>query len=321
MSYQTNQQSPPPCQSGDDSLKSIRKFYCEKRTEAEGTANAADTTWRGFEEARQFKICLWSRSKVARNFYRSIDYYAALPTAAETERMGKDLDDFIKKSDELSKALKDIAKGVKNIKDKAAELKGAACTLGSCLKEFTNNDQYEVLSQRIPGFGDTVRNDLIKRVTTDDPDAVTAVQLADDAFKVSVEVVGLQAFSNVDSLKPLGAGLLDRAKSFKADVDANVKARADEATKNMEDLLKHVKETTIKKVDKRRAAAALEGTLSTLDFVCDPDCNCPCEDCDGAAPKNACVKCLCEKAKSNLCGTEPEPERTYRVKQPGDYDT
>lgn len=287
------------CEKSSDILLDYKKTLKNEKTEKQGTAEASCKTKDGHRNARNSKVCVLLKSEEASRFYRNLDLYAAIDATCTIESVQKNVDDQIKKSDELSKALAEASKMIKGIKDKAAELKAKACDLDTQLKDDCNKEQLRILNCNFhkhcgykEGYTEddaflTTANSLIKK-------AEIVNKQASRTFNASAEIAGIQTFSNVKSLKDMSKSLVDTIKAFKTDVDTNVKDRAVDVTKAQEDLAKTIKELATKTLEEHKATSTYEGIAFTLDFVCNDDRCCDVPSLDDKS--NLCkgfVNCFC----------------------------
>ena len=102
--------------------------------------------------------------------------------------------------------------------------------------------------------------------------------------------------------------IADAVKAFKTDVDANVKDRSAEESKDREELAKAVKELTVKKLEQNKATTCFEGIAFTIDFLCGDD---PC-NIEGNIPDicDDVMACFCEGSSSK---TPDTGKSTYNV--------
>jgi hypothetical protein len=96
----------------------------------------------------------------------------------------------------------------------------------------------------------------------------------DSIFKSSSDVVGIQLFSNVDTLEPLQKSLEEYSKEFKKQLTEVVKLRETDMKKIQEDVVKSVQEITKAAMDRNNARSDFEGYYDATEFLCCPDCGC-----------------------------------------------
>lgn len=295
----------PGCETTKDILLECKKAMQNEKKEKQGTAEASCKTKEGQQLTRTSKVCILLKSEEASRFYRNLDLYAAIDATCTIEAVQKNVDDQIKKSDELSKALAEASKMIKVIKDKAAELKAKACDLDTQLNDDCNKEQLRILNCNFykrcgyqEGF---TEDDAFKKMATGLIEkAITVNSQASKTFNASAEISGIQTFSNVKSLKDMSKSLVDTIKAFKSDVDTNSKDRAGEVIKAQEDLAKVVKDLATKSLEQNKATTSYEGIAFTLDFVCKKD---RCKD----VPSLNDIPNLCTEVMGCFCDDVVQP--------------
>ncbi len=291
------------CENSSGILLDYKKSLNSEKKDKQGTAEAACKTKDGQLKARNSKVCILLKSEEASRFYRNLDLYAAIDATCTIEGIQKNVDEQIKKSDDLSKALAEASKLIKGIKDKAAELKAKACDLDTQLNDDCNKEQLRILNCNFYercGYKEGLNKDNAFFLTAGDliKNAKAISTQASKTFNASAEISGIQTFSNVKSLKDMAKSLVDTIKAFKTDVDTNVKDRAGDVGKAQEDLAKTIKDLATKTLEEHKVTASYEGVAFTLDFVCNDD------RCKDVPPLNGnlCddfMNCFCDGAKSS----------------------
>lgn len=272
---------PADCLKKKDILHDYKKHLQNNKTEKNGIAEAAKETTKGYLQDRNGKVCFVLKAEEAVRFYRNIDLYVGIQSTCVAEAAQKNVDEQIKKSDDLAKALQEVSKSLKTLKDKAAELKAKACELDTQLKDDCNREQLRILNCNFeqtcgyPKSGTTEAFTALAEQLIDISKAVCSQ--ASKTFNDSAQIAGIQTFSNVKSLKDMSKMIGDAVKSFKTDVDTNVKDRSADETKDREELAKAVKELTVKKLEQNKATTCFEGIAFTVDFLCSED-NCLIDD-------------------------------------------
>jgi hypothetical protein len=294
------------CEQTKDILLECKKAMQDEKKQKQGSAEAALETRVGQLETRDSKVCILLKSEEASRFYRNLDLYAAIDATCTVEAVQKNVDDQIKKSDDLSKALAEASKCIKIIKDKAAELKAKACDFDTQLNDDCNKEQLRILNcnffERCSYKEGFTKDDAFEKMAIEVIEKAKAVSIqAAKTFHASAEISGIQTFSNVKSLKDMSKSLVDTIKAFKTDVDTNVKDRAGEVTKAQEDLAKAVKDLATKTLERNKATTIYEGVAFTLEFVCDDD------RCKGV-PSLEDIPNLCNAFTNCFCS--PEGEKT-----------
>lgn len=302
-----------PCGTPIDLLRQCKDDLRSKKLLAEGKAKASDKTVAGKISSRHTNTCFVLKANETVSFYRNIDFYFAIEASVTTETVQKNVDEFVKKSDALEKAIADAAKAIKAIKDKANEVKSMACELDSQMKDDCNKAQLKILRD---GFTNNCKSNFddydLPEQTFDGVIAYLieksnkAKELADKAFGSVVDISGIQTFSNVDSLKELSKTLAEKGKEFKGDIDKNVKDNTAELAKAQEELAKIIKELSVTVLEGHKASTEFEGTAFTLDFVCSPD------SCDDGRIQEICCKVQATLCDAAGCAEEKPALRNFK---------
>ncbi len=288
---------PADCLKKKDILLEYRKYLQSIKTEKLGVAKAAEKTTEGYEQDRNGKVCFVLKAEEAARFYRNIDLYVGIQASCVADAVQKNVEDQIKKSDDLAKALQEVSKSLKTLKDKAAELKAKACELDTQIKDDCNREQLRILNCNFeqncgyPKSGDAEAFTALAEQLISISIGVNSQ--ASKVFNDSAQIAGIQTFSNVKSLKDMSKMIAEAVKAFKADVDTNAKDRSAEESKDREELGKAVKELTVKKLEQNKATTCFEGIAFTVDVLCGEDtCNI-----DDTLPG------ICEEVMSCFCKT------------------
>ncbi len=296
-----------PCDQSKDIMLPCKKDLKSQKIAWRGVASAARTTKDTYIANRDNKVCCVIKADETTRLYRNIDFYVGIDANCKAEVIEKNIDDLLKKSGDLEKAIAEAVKCIKLIKDKAIELKAKACELDTQSKDSCNSTQLSILNTH---FSDKC-SDIVVTNGTDGIDgtdggvgAFSAIlkdiitrtgvvcQKADKAFSSAVSIAGIQTFSNIKSLKDMSKQVTLVIKDFKKDTDANVKTSADELKKAQDELAAAIKDVSLKTLEEHKESVKYEGVAFTMDFLCEPTCD------DGDITE------LCCKVMSTFCGTD-----------------
>ena len=291
------------CDQKKDIMLPCKKDLKSQKIAWRGVASAARTTKDTYIANRDNKVCCVIKADETTSLYRNIDFYVAIDANCKAEVIEKSIDDLLKKSGDLEKAIAEAVKSIKLIKDKAIELKAKACDLDTQSKDSCNSQQLIILNNH---FADKCSDIVVPDDTGNDGEkgVFSAIlkdiinktgvvcRKADKAFSSAVSIAGIQTFSNIKSLKEMSKQVTLVIKDFKKDVDANVKTSTDELKKAQDDLAAAVKDVSLKTLEEHKESVKYEGVAFTMDFLCDPICD------DGD------ITDLCCKVMSTFCGTD-----------------
>jgi hypothetical protein len=278
------------------------------------------------------KKCLFTNTEDNYRRYRNLDIATGSELLQTNESVKANVTEYNKWNKELNTALKNIAKAVKEAKTKFAELKKAACDLDSCYNDSCNKAQKKALTGKSEGCKDETPVDACSDAEKIFGELICMPKgLASDIdslFKSSHDVVGIQVFSNIETLEPLQKNLEEQSKSFQKQIADVVKLREGDLKKQQEELVKSVKEITKSAMDRNNARSKFEGYYDAADFLCCPECDCVTgsknntndNDCDtGCDPRlKVCEDKICDicgKVKETFCCTPKKDDCDDKTSQ------
>jgi hypothetical protein len=180
----------------------------------------------------------------------------------------------------LNTTLTTISKQVKDLKSKFLELKEAACRLDNSYNDKCNVTQIRALTgkatENCPEPEQPVEacKDAEKQIEELICRPKGLVMDINSIFQSSADVVGIQIFSNIDSLDQLNSDLTSKSVSFEKLINDAMKARKAELEKLQEELVNSVKAITQAAVIRNAERAKFEGYYDAVEFLCCPVCEC-----------------------------------------------
>jgi len=278
--------------------------------------------YKGEKRVYNDKKCMfvWTEENYQR--YRNLEITVGTELLQTNESVKANVTNYNKLNKDLGTALKNIAKQIKDVKAKFSEFKDFACKLDRCLKDKCNIAQVKALTGKSPGcepetpIEECADAEAILHELVCLPEGL--MMDIDSLFQSSHDVVGIQVFSNIDTLEPLQKTLETQSKDFEKQISEVMKLREGDMKKQQEDLVKSVQEITKAAMDRNNARSDFEGYLDAVDFLCCPDCECipknddtgQQKDCDDCEPRlKDCEKCICnicEEVKKAFCCMPPE---------------
>lgn len=286
-----NGDCPPPndgtTDCGDDnnatqkSINTQRIAVCTLLYETEGNVEQQQTKFDGENEVFQEKKCMFLHTEENYRRYRNFEICAGTELLQTNDSLKKNVAGLNKLNTDLNKALTDISKQIKDVKSKFADLKTAACKLDDSVIDKCNAAQWKALT------GKTGENCNEDPKTPIDPCKNTETEInsliclpkglgkdIDYIFQASADVVGIQLFSNIDTLDPLQKTLSDKSNDFEKMVSATMKTRKGELDKLQDDLVASVKSITQAAMDRNSTRSDFEGLKAAATFLCCPPCKC-----------------------------------------------
>jgi mRNA-degrading endonuclease YafQ of YafQ-DinJ toxin-antitoxin module len=262
-------------------IRTERAKVCNLLYESDGNLTRLEEKFIGEEKLFGEKKCLMKYTEENYRKYRNLDITAGTELVTTNESIKTNVTTYNKWNKDLNGLLKNIAAQIKVVKGKVSELGDAAEKLDRCYKDSCNTAQ----KRAITGKGNEECRDGDKEV----PDACkdsekifeelvcipkALVTDIDSIFKASADVVGIQLFSNIETLEPMQKTLDEYSKDFKKHLSEVVKTRETDMKKIQEELVKSVQEITKAAMDRNNARADFEGYYDAADFLCCPDCEC-----------------------------------------------
>lgn len=255
--------------------------------------------------------CLFRYTEENYRRYRNLDITVGTELVKTNETVKDNVALYKDWNKKLSEKLKNIAKGIKEAKAKFSDLKKAACDLDSCIKDSCNAAQRKALTGK--SSGECEDKDVIDACKDSDktlgelvcmPKALSAD--IDSIFKAAHDVVGIQVFTNIDTLEPLQKTLDEKAKDFKTLISGVVKTRETDLKGLQDTLVKSVEEITKAAMARNNARANFEGYYDAAKYLCCPKCPClrPTDDkpCDPRLKDSEkCICDICEDVKKAFC--------------------
>ena len=268
------------------------------------------------------KKCLFRYTEENYRRYRNLDITVGTELVKSNEAVKDNVTRYKNWNKSLSDKLKEIAKGVKEAKGKFSDLKKAACDLDSCIKDSCNATQRKALTGKSSG---ECRDQEVIDACEDAEKILTELVCMpkalntdiDSIFKAAHDVVGIQVFTNIDTLEPLQKTLDTKATDFKKHINEVTKSRETDMKNLQSDLVKSVEEITKAAMARNNARADFEGYYDAAKYLCCPTCQClkPNDD-DPCATRlkgsEECICQICEEVKKAFCcddATKPPPQQ------------
>ena len=308
-----------------------RQKLCTSLYDTSGMVVQMEKRFHGEKEIYHEKKRLFTWTETNYKLYRNLEITVGVELLQTNESIKTNVATISKLNKDLNAQLKIIAKGIKDLRPKINDLKDASCKLSSSLTEKCNVAQWKALTgngpenckesnrESIPACKDAeeIFKDLVNK-------PLSLLSDYDSLFQSSYDVVGIQLFSNLDTLDPLQKDLETFSKSFEGQVNTTMKLREQDLKNCQNDLVKSVTDLTKAAMDRNSTRSDFEGYKDAVAFLCCPVCGCVQEpgshhhkdgDCgckhDGRlkqCEKDIC--CICEDVKKTFCCTKPEPPHT-----------
>lgn len=294
-----------------------RQTVCDKLYESASEVSKQEKKFEGENLVYNDKKCLYVYTEENYRKFRNLDITVGTELTQTNESIKANVTMYKDWNKKLSDTLKNIAKGIKDAKTKFGDLKKAACDLDSCYKDSCNASQRRALTgksaeeckdqPKIPDAcagSDKTITELIcmpKALASD----------IDSIFKSAHDVVGIQVFSNIETLEPLQKGLDEKSKIFKGHVGDITKTREGDLKKLQDDLVKSVQEITKAANDRNNARSNYEAYYDAANYLCCPKCRCLKQPDDKICEprlkeSEKCICDICGEVKETFCCSDSE---------------
>ena len=327
-----------PCNKDRDNptqqtITTERFKVCTTLYDLSGELSKQEEKFKKESELYELKKCLFVNTEDNYRRYRNLDITVGTELLQTNDSVKANVTAFNTWNKDLNTALKNIAKAVKEAKTKFAELKKAACDLKSCYNDSCNKAQKKALTGKSEGCKDEKPIDPCQDAEKIFGELICMPEGLssdiDSIFKSAYDVVGIQVFSNIETIEPLQKDLETKSKAFQKQVSDVVKQRDADLKKQQEELVKSVKDITMAAMDRNSTRSKFEGYYDAVDWLCCPECGCvprlPDDgECDtGCDPRLAkCEKEICEickKVKETFCCEPKQPEDNTTKQRASSY--
>lgn len=254
----------PNCSGGSD-LRTPADIVCEfrkglvvKQITSENEREASIILIERSELARGYKLCTLDKTEETWDFYHDLDNYELFDFQRSAETIKADIENYVKRDDDLSKLIQDGSKLLVDLKAKLLKANNDSCAMRNCL-------------QSVLGLSDDCVPDELKVVTNI---AHGLSEDSQDASKALVKIAGIHTFANIGTLKqPHSEKLLQAVKDFKTLTDGYIASAADAAKAAQKELTGIIDEINSEEFECFETTSALNGIESIIKFICEGKCS------------------------------------------------
>ncbi len=250
-----------------ESLKVIKN----DKNSADSLKNAGDTLEASKKTVKGYKICCLSKSEESHDVYQDILSCVTLENYKKTEIIQKNVDEYIKKDDEVEKLIKESSKLLNDLRVKLEEANNAACAMSNCVKNKVLPKSGASTKNAKVGNVDMLLKDILGKTKTLD-------EKGQNAFESVVTIAGIQTFTNTASLKDFVTTLMEAMKVFKGCVEENIKSTGEEVTTSRKELNTVMEELAQISCDTKSHWTTSQGLQCVIDFICEGECDDGCID-------------------------------------------
>ncbi len=233
--------------------------------DAENEAGIRTTEYEAKKVISNYKQCAYEEAVKAYREYSKICICISTYLEQDVTQINGNVGSYIDQSQGFSTYLSASLDKIKEMKKKMLEVNDAAYKLRDALKDSCNSEQKKILIRGLPGTDDEpsfleAAKDIIEQ-------ASVVCSRADDVFETGVKVAGINAFTNVESLKEFGTTLVTCAGGFNKDVKSNVTFTSEQMTAALDDLSAALQEESIAESEKYKALLAQSSLEDTRFYV------------------------------------------------------
>jgi hypothetical protein len=300
-----------------------RLKVCSTLYDTAGITKQMEEKFEGERHIYHERKCMFTWTETNYKLYRNLDITVGTELLQTNESVKANVTNYNKLNKDLNAQLKNIAKSVKDLRTKVNELNEASCKLKQSTHEKCNSAQWKALtghageqckdgSKPVPECKEA--EDIFKDLFGKPLGSLLSDY--DSLFQSSYDVVGIQLFSNLDTLDPLQKQLETYSKTFAKQVSDTTKVRADDVKSSQVDIVKSVTDLTKAAMDRNSSRSDFEGYKDAVQFLCCPVCGCvkePGNDnnehegdcgCKQEGRLKDCEKeicCICDDVKKTFC--------------------
>lgn len=262
------------------SITTNRTALCKLLYEERGTVSKMETKFNGEQEIFNEKKCIFLHTEENYRLYRNFEITVGTELIQSNVSIKESVAQIKGWNKDLNATLTALAKQVKDLKTKFVELKDAGSKLDNSYKDKCYIGQKKALTGKVPENcpepvppidackdSDTIVEALICR-----PKGLA--QDIDSIFQASSDVIGIQIFSNIDSLDQLQTDLVTKSVAFEKLINDAMKTRKTDLDTMQNDLVNSVKTITQVAVSRNSGRAKFEGYYDATEFLCSPCCTC-----------------------------------------------
>lgn len=266
----------------DQCVEDLQVEKKSKRAGARALQRACDLK----EDVEDYKTCCLIKSREFWDLYANLDLCYVVSSRKRTILLNENLKAHCDKEIALEQKLKDAVNCIKEVKTRLNDVVDEACKIERCIKEEKRckTGLHELLKEK--------DNEWIPLLEHIEKTSIRCFNTACKAFDAGVDIVGIQTFVDLDSLKILGTELSSKVETLKTDITANIKKAEDEWKKALAELTVVKEEIVTAEFAKCKSKNTKEGIEKTLEFLCDPR---GCEEI-----KDTEIDEICRKVKDNF---------------------
>ena len=322
------QQNPPKegcgCKENDTATQRAinleRQTYCLDLTTASGDVSKWEENYKGQKELERMRRCLFIWTEYNYQVIRNFEVTTGTSLIQFNESIKDSTANFLKANKSLADGLKDVVKKLKSLRDQVKLLAAAGDDLKRCINDACNAGQWGLLTgdwskckggqpNDVPKTPPQCANmeDKFNRLHSIAVDTLSVD--VDTLLKASVDVVGIQVFTNIGTLDPIQKALYETAKAFDKQLQDMAKKDQDEVKATLDELVKSEQSLAKSKLGLYSKRTDFSTAFETAKFFCCPHCKCVVEQESGErlhkCKEDICTICI--EVQKTFCSTDANP--------------
>ena len=232
---------------------------------------------------QQFIWCMLRKSQDMGTEYEGLMNGVTIIAKQDAQEIDKTIGQYVEQSGKVKASFTDLIQSLHNLKAALSDVETHAKQVSELLENSgttASDDELKWLIKNVPDFlnrvreigGDTGEKNPKNPRPPRQGLADLTNDLADDAFEVSVKVVGLSESANVPSLMDLSKTLVTDLTALDADVLKNVTFALSQKQEAQGLLVQMLNNQRSARAETFRTQHRYTGLWKTLEFVLDPAC-------------------------------------------------
>ncbi|WP_010177201.1 hypothetical protein [Aquimarina agarilytica] len=267
---------------GNDALKNPEIKICEKLKDIKNEKKASESLYTAYgtkrdakEIARGYKICCLDKATASYDIYQDLMSCIVIKNYKKAGIIQKNVDEYIKKDDELEKLINESSKMINELRVKMNEANNEACIVVNCVKECILPPKPKRTKGKKGTNDDEVSDDVSKvedlLMDIKEKTAMLTTK-GQNAFNGVVNIAGIQTFTNTGGLKNFASKLVDTLKIFNDCVADNVKSTEKDVSTYRDELNSIVEELAEVSCTLYNEGSKVKGLHKTGKFICEGEC-------------------------------------------------
>lgn len=315
------------------SIHRIKEDYCKKLKVKVSELSGAEVSHDGAVMSYEKKKCAFVKTEKNYLLVRNLELKIGVELIQASDEIKKNVASYKAQNLVLVDALKAVVKTAKEAKMKFGELREAGGRLDGCMKDSCNSGQMKILGCNGDDDCNGAEQSDRQEEKSRKPDPCRDVcELLEDLVNVpdslsqdidiisnsAAEIVGIQSFSNIQTLEKFQQDFAANAKGFDDLILAQMNSGGLSLKKAQDEFITVIKSLTQSGYALYNKRNEVETIDETKDYLCCHKCNCIADcGCDGERDgdeDNRLKKCKCD-----ICDICKEVTEIYSCENPSDH--